>query len=139
MKLICRVVISCFFMLVILSAFSWWNLPRKVDMADYAPADSFVYLQVDSLNQLATALEQNETWKTLGPTLDIQTGTGGRWLSAAAWAGIGPTGSVILSRAQMALVIVGMSTNEKANTLKIKPKPAFSVWPHSTQRRIRAT
>src|SRR5260370_34951333 len=102
MKLIWRVVIACFFMLVILTALLWWNLPRKVDMADYAPADSFVYLQVDSLNQLATALEQNETWKTLGPTLDIQTGTGGRCWSAAAWAGIAPTGSVVLSRAHIA-------------------------------------
>ncbi|MDX6711133.1 MAG: hypothetical protein QOH96_2149, partial [Blastocatellia bacterium] len=139
MKLIWRVVITCFFMLVILTALLWWNLPRKVDMADYAPADSFVYLQVDSLNQLASALEQNETWKTLGPTLDIQTGTGGRWLSAAAWAGIGPTGSVILSRAQIALVIVGMSTNEEANTLKIKPEAALIVETHTSQRRMRST
>src|SRR5216684_1118117 len=138
MKLIWRVVIACFFILAILTVLLWWNLPRKVDMADYAPADSFVYLQVDSLNQLATALEQNETWKILGPTLDIQMGTGGRWLSTAAWAGIAPTDSVILSRAQMALVTVGMNTTEEADTLKIRPEAALIVETHTSQRRIRS-
>jgi hypothetical protein len=125
-------------MLVMLAALLWWNLPRKVDMADYAPADSFVYLQADSLNQLAAALEENETWKTLGPTLAIQMGPESRWLSAAAWAGIGPTDSVILSRAQIALVILGMNTTEEADTLKIKPEAALIVETHTSQRRIRS-
>jgi len=139
MKLIWRVVIASLFIIVMLAVLVWWNLPRKVDMAEYAPADSFVYLQVDSLNQLATALEQNETWKILGPTLDIQMGTGGGWLSTAAWAGIAPTDSVILSRAQMALVIVGMNTTEEADTLKIRPEAALIVETHTSQRRIRST
>jgi len=139
MKLIWRVVIASLFIIVMLAILVWWNLPRKVDMAEYAPADSFVYLQVDSLSQLATALEQNETWKILGPTLDIQMGTGGRWLSTAAWAGIAPTDSVILSRAQMALVIVGMNTTEEADTLKIRPEAALIVETHTSQRRIRST
>jgi len=139
MKLIWRVVIASLFIIVMLAILVWWNLPRKVDMAEYAPADSFVYLQVASLSQLATALEQNETWKILGPTLDIQMGTGGRWLSTAAWAGIAPTDSVILSRAQMALVIVGMNTTEEADTLKIRPEAALIVETHTSQRRIRST
>src|SRR5260370_1021968 len=138
MKLLRRVLLASLFMLVMLAALLWWNLPRKVDMADYAPADSFVYLQADSLNQLAAALEENETWKTLGPTLAIQMGPESRWLSAAAWAGIGPTDSVILSRAQLALVILGMNTTEEADTLKIKPEAALIVETHTSQRRIRS-
>ncbi len=139
MKLIRRLLIAFFFLLIIGATCVWWNLPRKSDMADYAPADSFVYLEADSLNGLASSLEQNEAWKKLGPIAGIQTNQPGYWLSAALRAGIGPTESVLLSRAQLALVVVGMNTVEEGDTLRIKPDAALIIETHTSRGRIRST
>ena len=138
MKLIRRLVIASFLILIIGASWLWWNLPRKVDMADYAPADSLVYLESNSLTEIATALETNDTWKALGPTLGTTSNSQNHWLSALARAGIGPAGSVILARAQIALVIVGMNTSKDGDTLRIKPEAALIVETHTSQRRIRS-
>ena len=45
---------------------------------------------------------------------------------------------MILARAQIALVIVGMNTSEDGDTLRIKPEAALIVETHTSQRRIRS-
>jgi len=135
MKLIRRLLIASVVILIIGAGWLWWSLPKKVDMATYAPADSFVYLEANSLTEIAAALERNDTWKALGPLLGTPSNSPNHWLSAIARAGIGPAGSVILARAQIALVIVGMNTSEDGDTLRIKPEAALIVETHTSQRR----
>jgi hypothetical protein len=108
-------------------------------MADYVPADSLVYIQADSLYELARALDQSDTWKRLGPILDIQLNPDRGLLSTAVRVGLGPTQAVILSRAQVALVVVGMNTTEEPDTIRIKPDAALIVETHTSQPRIRST
>ena len=138
MKLTRRLVIVSFVILIIGAGWLWWNLPKKVDMADYAPADSFVYLEANSIGEITAALERNDTWRALGPVLGTSSNLQNHWLSAIARAGIGPAGSVILARAQIALVIVGMNTSEDGDTLRIKPEAALIVETHTSQRRVRS-
>ena len=83
MKLIRRLVIVSFLILIIGAGWLWWNLPKKVDMAAYAPADSFVYLEANSLTEIAAALERNDTWKALGPILGTPSNSQNHWLSAS--------------------------------------------------------
>src|SRR5215813_3235091 len=97
----------------------WWNLPRQVDMASYAPADSFVYLEFNSLTDATEAIQTGKTWQSVAPVLGLNTGPGNRWLLVAAKAGLAPTSSVIFSRSQVALVLVGMNTIEENETLRI--------------------
>ena len=34
------------------AAWLWWSLPSRVDMADYAPADSLVYVEFNNLAEV---------------------------------------------------------------------------------------
>jgi hypothetical protein len=119
-------------------AWIWWDQPRKVDMADYVPADSFVYLEFNSLTDLATAIEQNDAWKATAPVTGASLKPQNRWISMAAESGIGPATGVIFSRAQLALVVVGMNTTEGEDTLRVKPEVALLIETHTSHWRIKS-
>jgi hypothetical protein len=79
----------------------WWR-PQRVDMTAYVPADSIVYLEADSLPEIASGIVKTDAWKTLAPLAGITKSTGEvGWLSRfAARTGIGPAEVVVLARAQ---------------------------------------
>jgi len=138
MKFLRRFVVIILILILVGAAWIWWDQPRKVDMADYAPADSFVYLEFNSLAELAQAFEQNDTWKAIAPLTGARLKPENRWISMAARAGIGPAASVIFSRAQLALVVVGMNTTEGEDTLRIRPEVALLVETHTSHWRIKS-
>ena len=37
-------------LIIIAAVWLWWSLPAKVDMANYAPADSLVYVEFNNLD-----------------------------------------------------------------------------------------
>ena len=51
--------------------FILWNRPSRVDMADYVPADSLVYLEVNSLTEVAKSIEQGQIWKAFAPIAGV--------------------------------------------------------------------
>jgi hypothetical protein len=116
----------------------WWNRPRKVDMADYAPADSLVYLEFNSLTDIANAIQQNDTWRALAHTLGNKAAFGSRWWHSAVRVGVGPTNSVVFTRAQVALVVTGLNSVEEAETLRVRPEAALIIETHTAHWRVKS-
>jgi hypothetical protein len=138
MKLIRRLFFLTLFLIIVGVAWCWWNWPRRVDMAQYAPADSLVYLECDNLPAVARSITTTEIWREIGATLGLKTWSStDRWISLVASLGIGPVESVIFSRAQVAIVMLNLDAAEENTTLKIRPEGAIIIETHTSEWRIR--
>ncbi len=115
----------------------WWTLPRTVDMADYAPANSIVYVEFNNLAAVAHAIQNSEVWQAAAPITQSKTRTQNRFMTAAARAGIGPLPAVLFARAQVALVVVDLSTSEENDTLKVRPEVAIIAETHTSRWRTK--
>jgi hypothetical protein len=123
---------------LLLAAWLWWNRPQPVDMSVDAPADALIYLEANSLPDILDGLAATDAWRTLAPPAGLKTNLNQMgWLSrAAAWTGIGSAESVLLARAQVALVVMGFDAAEESEqALHIKPRAALIVETHMSQRR----
>jgi len=132
------VVLICLALVLALIAL-WWNRPVKVDMSDYVPADSLIYIEINSFTDLAKAIQETEAWQTTSTALGNRSKPQGSLAFLAARSGIGPVEAVVSTRAQMALVVVGVNTAEKENSLRIKPEVALVVETHTAGWRIKST
>jgi hypothetical protein len=110
-------------------------------MANYAPADSLVYVESNSLLEIADSIAGTDAWKALHPFIQTDlVQTPNPWAARfLAWTGIGPTFKVILCRAQLAMVMLDLGASEEGDTLTIRPEAAFIVETHTSERRIRET
>ncbi len=137
MKLL-RTLLAVFLLAMLIGAAAlWWNTPSRVDLADYAPADSLVYVEFNSLTEVAHAIQYSDVWKAAAPITRSQTSPENKWMAAAARAGIGPSEAVVFARAQIALVVVGMNAAEQADTLKIRPEVAIIAETHTSRWRTK--
>ncbi len=127
--------------IVIVAAWMWWNRPQSSDMANYAPADALVYIECNSLLDVADAIANTDAWKALSPLVGTNLSQPpNRWLTrAVSWTGIGPARTVIIARAQMATVMLDLGAKEEGETLTIKPEAAVLIETHTAGRRIRST
>ena len=125
------------FIVIVIAGFLWWNRPARVDMAGYIPADSLVYLEFNSLPDLVKTIEQNETWKAAARRLNVDSKLLDPLWTTMASSGIAPVKSVVLSRAQFALVLVGMNSIPDGDTLRIRPEVALVVETHTSGWRIK--
>ena len=132
------VVLICLALVLALIAL-WWNRPVKVDMSDYVPADSLIYIEINSFTDLAKAIQETEAWQTTSTALGNHSKPQGSLAFLAARSGIGPVEAVVSTRAQMALVVVGVNTAEKENSLRIKPEVALVVETHTAGWRMKST
>lgn len=141
MKLVRGFVVVSILALIVAAAWFAWHRPRNADMADYAPADSLVYLESNSLLEIAESLANTDAWKVLSPFLEPEVAQRpNRWLAHfLAWTGVGPTSKVILCRAQVAMVMLDLGASEQGETLTIRPEAAILVETHTSERRIRET
>ena len=139
MKLVRVVVAVGFLALVVGVAWLALNRPRHVDMANYAPADSLVYLESNSLLEIAEGIANTDAWRALSPFLDRDFAQRPNpWVARfLAWTGVGPTSKVILCRAQLAIVMLDLGASEQGETLTIRPEAAILVETHTSERRIR--
>jgi len=136
---IARPLIAASLLLVLIAAaWTWWAFPAKVDMADYVPADSIVYLEFNSVGDLIDAVEQSNAWQATTSITGYASTKSNKALTFLTKAGIGPTDAVILSRAQVALVVVRWNTIEEDSTLRIKPDIALVVETHTSSWRTKA-
>lgn len=116
----------------------WWNRPEQADMAEYVPADALVYFETNSLPEIARALVSTEAWRTTAPAAGIDIDFKRySWLTrAAAETGIGSAETVVLSRAQVAVVVMGIDAAREAESLKVKPRVAVVFETHTGQNRV---
>ena len=118
--------------------FILWNRPSRVDMADYVPADSLVYLEVNSLTEVAKTIEQGQIWKAFAPIAGVSPNLVDNWWVKIARSGFGPVRSVVFTRAQFALAMVGLDSTEEGDTLRIRPQVVLIVETHTSNWRIRS-
>ncbi len=128
------------FVFTIVTSWLWWVRPQKVDMAKYAPADSLLYLEANRPLDVAQAIAGTEAWRIFEKTIGAPTITPrSRWIqSFIRWTGIGSIQSVILARAQIAVVVTDLGTIEEGDTLRIKQEEAILIETHTSEGRIKA-
>src|ERR1044071_5970317 len=119
------------------AAWLWWSLPSQVDMANYAPADSLVYVEFNNLADVAQAIQHSDVWQAAAPITQSRPASRNRLLATAARAGLGLLPAVLFARSQVALVVVGMNTSEEQDTLKVRPEVAIIAETHTSQWRTK--
>ena len=132
MKLLRIVLVLVLLAIVIAAAGIWFSLPGKADLADYAPADAIVYVEFNSLADVARTIQHADAWKAAGPITGSGPGSENRMFTTAARAGLGPVESVLFARTQVALVVVGLNTSEEQDTLKVRPEIALIAETHTS-------
>lgn len=115
----------------------WWSVPGRVDMADYAPGNSIVYIEFNNLAAVAQAIQNSEVWQAATPVTQSKPVIQNRFMNAVARAGIGPLPSVLFARTQIALVVVDLTTSEENDTLKVRPEVAIIAETHTSRWRTR--
>jgi hypothetical protein len=140
MKFLRKAIIIFLALVLILALWIWWNRPRKVNMATYVPADSLIYLETNDLPDIAGGIVSTDAWQALAPSAGIRANLGNlSWLSRlASWTGIGPADAVVLSRAQVAVTVLGLDAADAGDTLKIKPRYAVVVETHTGESTTRS-
>lgn len=138
MKLLRPVVALTLFVLLVSAALLWWNYPTRADMSRYVPADSLVFIELNSIPDLTNSITQGNAWKALTSVVGGNTQPQGSFSSLAARAGIGPAESVVFNRAQMALVVLGVDASENETSLRVKPDIALVVETHTATWRIKS-
>lgn len=138
MKFLRLLVALALLTILIGAAWLWWSLPSRVDMADYAPADSLVYVEFNNLAGVAQAIQHSDVWQAAAPITQSKPASSNRVMATAARAGLGPLPAVLFARSQVALVVVGMNTTEEQDTLKVRPEVAIIAETHTSQWRTKA-
>ncbi len=126
-------------LIAVVASWFWWVKPKQLDMAAYAPADSLLYLEANHPLEVARVLTTTDAWKILENFTGNQQGAAGNaWLQRfVGWTGIGPIESVILARAQVAVVVTDLGATEEADTLRVKPEGALIIETQTAESRIR--
>jgi hypothetical protein len=141
MNRITRLLTIVLLLLLLTAAWIWWNQPRKVDMAAYVPQDALIYVEANSILDIAAALTSTEAWRNLAPLLGMGFNSQPQnWLTSfTRITGIGSTQNVIVTRAQVALVLLDLESTTTDGTLALKPLAALVVETHTSSLRIKPT
>lgn len=134
-----RILLSIITLVVLLAAWVWWNRPEAVDMATYVPAESLIYLETNSLPAIVGGLSSTDAWRALAPPAGLSPNVGRvGWLSRlSAWSGIGSAETVVFSRAQVAVAVLGFEVTEESSTVRdIKPRIALVAETHTGAARV---
>ena len=122
-------------------AWLWLTRPEKVEMAAYVPADSIVYFEADSLPDIFDGVTSTDAWRELARASGVEAGQAqSGWLnSLVSFTGIGPSDAVVLSRAQVAVTVLGFEAAEESDTtLRFSPRAALVAETHTSEWRVRA-
>lgn len=122
-------------------AWLWLTRPEKADMAAYVPADSIVYLEADGLPEIFEGVTSTDAWRELSRAAGVDTAqTLSSWpLGVVSFTGVGPSEIVILSRAQVAVTVLGFEAAEESDTtLRFTPRAALVAETHTSEWRVRA-
>jgi hypothetical protein len=123
----------------VMGAWLWWNRPQQSDMAEYVPVNCLAYAEIESIPALLETLGSNEHWNEVFPALKKAKSPANRaFREIAARTGIGPSEIVVLGRAQVAVALFGIDTQDVEQTLTIKPRVAVIIDTHSWEFRTKA-
>ncbi|HJR08531.1 MAG TPA: hypothetical protein VJ842_14830 [Pyrinomonadaceae bacterium] len=136
-----RILLSIIALAVLCAAWVWWNRPEPVDMSAYVPAESLVYLETNNLPEIVRGMTSTDAWQALAPPAGLNPNVGRvGWMSRlSAWSGIGSAETVVFSRAQVAVAVLGFEVTEESSTVRdIKPRIALVAETHTGAARVQA-
>jgi hypothetical protein len=118
----------------------WFNRPQRTEMAGYVPAESLLFIEVDSMPAVLRAIGSTDAAKTLAPILEIKNEfvRYGLFERFVYWTGIGSAESVVASRAQVAIAVIGLDTVREVDTLWVKARVAMVIETHASESRTRS-
>ena len=123
----------------VIAAWIYWSWPRKMDLSQYAPADSLAFVEANDLAAVAAGIEQTQAWQALAAPIGAPARLSPNrfWITLARWTGIGYIDAILFARAQVAVVFSGAQGAQAGSTLTIKPLATFIVETHTSQRRMK--
>ena len=123
----------------LIAAWIYWNRPRKIDLSQYAPADSLAFVEANDLAAVSNGIEQTQAWQALAAPIGAPARLSPNrfWITLARWTGIGYIDAILFARAQVAVVFSGAQGAQSGSTLTIKPLATFIVETHTSQRRMK--
>src|SRR5215207_4005345 len=136
-----RALVAVLLLAVLAFAWLWLTRPQRVEMTAYAPADSIAYAEADSLPAIIDAFTATDAWRESAPPAGVgaRPGWAGGLPAFLSFTGIGPSDAVVLSRAQVAVAVLGFQAAEESDTtLKFTPRAALVAETHSPGWRVRA-
>jgi hypothetical protein len=122
-------------------AWLWWTRPERVDMAAYVPADSIIYVEANSLQDILDNVAATDDWKELAPAagVEVKRGWADRLIPLMSFTGAGPSDAVVLSRAQVAVAVLGFeAVEESGGALNYKPRAALVAETHTAEWRLKS-
>ena len=140
MSLLRKALVAALGLAALAALWVWWSRPSRVDMAAYVPADALVYLEADSLPEVAEALTSTAAWRAAQADGGGKNwGWAGRVGRFAALTGVGSGEAVVLARAQVAVVVLGFKAAEESETaITFAPRVAVVAETHTSDWRARA-
>jgi hypothetical protein len=136
-----RALVAVLLLALLALAWLWLTRPQGVEMTAYAPADSIVYAETDSLPAIIDAFTSTDAWRELAPAAGVKARPSwAGWLpSFFSFTGLGPSDAVVLARAQVAVTVLGFQAAEESDTtLKFTPRAALVAETHTSSWRVRA-
>jgi hypothetical protein len=123
----------------ILGVWLWWVRPLSADMSSYAPVDSLLYLESNNPAEVLSALSGTDAWKLVDDlTGDQRPSDSGHWFKTfVRWTGIGPINSVLIARAQLAVVVTDLGVGQEGETLTVRPEGTLLIETHTSASRIK--
>lgn len=105
------------------------NPPPKVEMTDYVPSDTLIYLETNDLPAVLESFTKTESWKNMAPHYEISASFGEfGWLSRlSSQTGFGSAETVVLGRSQIAVAVFGIKAADADTALKIRPRYAVVI------------
>lgn len=138
MRRFLRLLAVLIFLVSIVIGWFWWTRPTRVDMTAYVPADSLVFIESNSLLDLATAISTTDAWQKLGPQTGLKLPeSGNNWSTfLARYTGLGSAPAVIATRAQVAFVMLDLTSSGDGDSLEYKSDAALIIETHTSQGRV---
>ena len=138
MSVIRRLVLVVLTLVIVAAFWVFWNRPTKVDLATYAPADAFAYLESNNPTEVIGALQNTDAWRTLAPLFQLKSSSRSPLLTSfARLTGLAPVDLVVTSRAQVAIAVMNIGASEDAGNLKVKPDLAVIIETHTSSWRVK--
>lgn len=136
-----RALVGLLLLAIFVFAWLWFTRPQRVDMATYAPADSIAYAEVNSLPEVFDAFTSTDAWRELAPAAGVDARQSWKgWLPGfVSFTGLGTSDAVVISRAQVAVSVLGFrAAEESGTTLRLAPRVALVAETHTSEWRVRA-
>lgn len=137
MKLLRPILVAAVILILIGAAWLWFNRVAPVDLANYAPADSLLYVELNNPPAVVRAIEHSDVWKAAAPITGSTPGAENKFMMMVARAGIGPIEAVLFARSQIALVVVNVNAAEQDETLRVRPEFALIAETHTSRWRTK--